>query len=243
MRRGELTDIGKRRSHNEDSFYSFSNGKYYYGIVADGMGGHLAGELASNMAIREIKEYLMKHFTDGMDCFQVGEVIKRAFEKANTAVYEYAQQNLNVMGMGTTVTFAMVYDGKLISANVGDSRTYIIKDRKIEQITRDHSYVAELVAHGQITPEQAKNHPKRNYITRAIGTEKTVKVDVKIINYSNETVLLCSDGLSNMVEDREINNIVRNKKNLARCAEKLVALANRRGGTDNITVVLYRKDR
>ena len=243
MRKGELTDIGLRRSHNEDSYYSFGGNKYYYSMVADGMGGHLAGELASNMAINKIKEYIMKHLKDDMDCFQVGEVVKRAFEAANTAVYEYAKRNLNVMGMGTTVTFAMIYDGKLISANVGDSRTYIISDKEIRQITRDHSYVAELVAHGQITPEQAKNHPKRNYITRAIGTEETVKVDVKIISYNNETVLLCSDGLSNMVKDNEIQTVVKNKKNLGRCAHRLVKLANRRGGTDNITVVLYRKDR
>jgi len=243
MRKGELTDIGKRRSHNEDSFYSYANNKYYYAMVADGMGGHFAGEIASNMAIYEIKKYFANHFKDDMDCFQVGEVVKQAFIKANTAVYEYAKQNLNVMGMGTTVTFAMVYGDKIISANVGDSRTYIINDREIKQITRDHSYVAELVARGQITPQQAKNHPKRSYITRAVGTEETVDVDINYVSYDNETVLLCSDGLSNLVEDKEIQNIVGNKKNLGRCAKKLVALANHRGGTDNITVVLYRKDR
>lgn len=243
MRKGELTDVGKMRSHNEDSLYSYGNNRYCYAMVADGMGGHLAGELASTMAIDEIKNYISYNLTQDLDCFQAGEVIRRAFDMANTAIYDYAKRNNSVMGMGTTVTFAMVYDGKLITANVGDSRTYAVTDIGIKQLTRDHSYVWELVERGQITVEQARNHPKRNYITRAIGTEEKVETDIKITDYHGETLILCSDGLSNMVEDHEMEKIVRNKKNLQRCARKLVQLANQRGGTDNITVVVYRKER
>ncbi len=243
MRKGELTDVGKVRAHNEDSFYSFGNNKYCYGVVADGMGGHLAGEVASTMAISEIKEYIFRNLTPDLDCFQAGEVIRQAVDCANTAIYDYALRNQRVMGMGTTVTLAMVYKGKLITANVGDSRTYLVTDKSIKKITKDHSFVAELVDRGTITPEQAKNHPKRNYITRAVGTEETVKVDIKIRDYKHETVLLCSDGLTNMVDEHEIMNVVANRRNLKRCARKLRDLANLRGGTDNITVVLYRKER
>lgn len=241
MRKGELTDKGLVRPHNEDSYYSFGNDVYCYGLVADGMGGHLAGEVASSIAIFEIKEYIRKNMKGDLDYVEASEVIRRAFVAANAVIYNYAEKNLKVMGMGTTATFAMVYQGKLITANVGDSRTYIIKDGSIRQITKDHSYVAELVARGDITPEQAKNHPKRNYITRAMGTEETVKVDIEINDYNNETILLCSDGLSNMVTDSEMYSIVKNRRNLKGCAKRLVKLANIRGGKDNITVVLYRK--
>lgn len=243
MRKGEITDVGRMRTHNEDAFYSFGNNRFYYGLVADGMGGHHAGEIASRMAVYEISEYIRRNLTDELDCFQAGEVIRRAFAAANDVIYKYAGKNLNLMGMGTTAVLAMYYDGRLITANVGDSRAYLIGSRNIRQITRDHSYVAELVAHGSITPEQARNHPKRNYITRAIGTDETVETDIKIMNYSGETVLLCSDGLTNMVSDKEIQSIVGRKRNLKRSAEKLAELANRHGGTDNITAVLYRKDR
>lgn len=241
MRKGELTDTGRVRPHNEDSCYSFGNDLYCYGIVADGMGGHLAGEVASGIAVYEIKEYIRKNMHRDLDYVEASEIVRHAFIAANTVIYNYAEKNLKVMGMGTTATLAMVYDGKLITANVGDSRTYIINDKTIRQVTKDHSYVAELVARGDITPEQAKHHPKRNYITRAMGTEEIVKVDIEICDYKNETVLLCSDGLSNMVSDNEMLSMVKCRKNLRGCAKRLVKLANLRGGTDNITVILYRE--
>ena len=157
-------------------------------------------------------------------------------------VVQYAKNHYKVMGMGTTATLAMIYQNKIITAHVGDSRAYMIGD-EIKQITKDHSYVQELVSRGEISPEMAKNHPKKNYITRAMGAEDTVKVDISIKPYNGETLVLCSDGLTNFVEDDEIRTYIKNKSNLQKSAEELVALANERGGGDNITIVALEREK
>lgn len=236
MKFGTITDVGRVRKINEDTYKVFASSDYSYAIVADGMGGHLAGEIASEMSVNKISEYINEHMNPELDKFQVKEVIRRAFLYANKAIYEYSCSNESVMGMGTTSTLCMIYDNNLIFAHVGDSRAYKLGD-SLEQITRDHSFVQELVKLGQITPEEAKHHPRRNFITRAMGVELEVKVDTGIREYNGERILLCSDGLFNDIEDIELFETAKDG-DLQDCVEELVKLANERGGNDNITAVL-----
>lgn len=233
---GALTDVGRVRKINEDSYKTVESDDYTYAIVADGMGGHLAGEVASSLAVNCISEHIEKHLTPELDRFQAMEVIRQGFLYANTRIYEYSCENESVMGMGTTATLCMLRGGFVIFAHVGDSRAYMISD-SICQITRDHSYVQELVKLGQITPEEAKHHPRRNIITRAMGVENTVKVDTGVKPYSGERLLLCSDGLIDEIEDAELLEAVR-RGTPSECAERLVKMAKDRGGNDNITAVV-----
>ncbi|HIU56407.1 MAG TPA: Stp1/IreP family PP2C-type Ser/Thr phosphatase [Candidatus Ornithomonoglobus merdipullorum] len=236
LRIGALTDVGRVRKINEDSFRIFESEEYSYGIVADGMGGHQAGEVASAMAVDEISAYIDEHLSGELDRFQAMEVIRQGFLSANRKIYEFSCENERVMGMGTTATLCMLRGGYIIFAHVGDSRAYMIGDT-ISQITRDHSYVQELVKLGQITPEQAKHHPRRNIITRAMGVEKTVKVDTGVKPYNGERLLLCSDGLVDEIEDSELFDAARDG-DPDECVRRLVNTANERGGNDNITAVI-----
>lgn len=240
MRIEALTDVGKVRKINEDSFGKEVCDSYSYAIVADGMGGHLAGEVASRMAVEIIKKYIEENVKDGLDHFQVKEQLIQAFKKANEEIYKYSCENESVMGMGTTATLCMVRKGFLIYAHVGDSRAYTI-GKKIKQITNDHSYVQELVKLGQITPEEAKVHPRRNYITRAMGVEESVKADAGIKTYKGEKILICSDGLHGKMEDAELFGLI-SKKPAKNCVDELIKLANERGGEDNITAVIMEGD-
>lgn len=238
MQYGAVTDIGKVRKINEDNYYVCHKSPFPYAVVADGMGGHEAGEVASAMVVDIIRGYLKQNLSEELDYVEAGEVIRHAFISANNIVFEYAKNHYKVMGMGTTATLAMIYGGKVIAAHVGDSRAYMINDKNITQITKDHSYVQELVSRGEITPEMAKHHPKKNFITRAMGAEETVKVDIIIKNYRGEKVALCSDGLTNFVEDEEIKKYLNDKGTLQEAAQALVDLANERGGGDNITIAV-----
>lgn len=237
MNIGAFSDKGMVRQLNEDSFF-IGGDKYIYGMVADGMGGHQAGEVASGMVCDYIKNELENNFFDGMTCDEAADIIKRAFIEANTLVYSYAETHSKMMGMGTTATFAMIYQDKIITAHVGDSRAYSVGASSIRQITNDHSYVQELLQRGEISEETAKVHPQKNYITRAMGTEETIKVDMDIFNYFGEIILLCSDGLTNLVDDEIICNVINQyKSDLYSGAKQLVQIANENGGNDNITVV------
>lgn len=238
MRFGAITDIGMHRKINEDNYHVETEGDFPYIMVADGMGGHQAGEVASMMVVDIIDNHLKKNLENGLDYVEAGEVIRQAFISANSIIFTYAKNHYKIMGMGTTTTLSMIFKNKIITAHVGDSRAYKISQNEISQITKDHSYVQELVSLGRITPEEAKHHAKKNYITRAMGAEETVKVDVYIKPYHGEKILLCSDGLTNFVEDNEILEYISSADDLQQGAEKLVALANERGGRDNITVVV-----
>ena len=235
MNFGFVTDIGKLRRQNEDAVYVNEKEPYFL-VVADGMGGHNAGEVASGIAIETIKDALSKK--TGRRKTDYENKIREAFVSANKKIYDYAEENSKLMGMGTTTVTALVSGGKLIVGNVGDSRAYIIKDNDIRQISIDHSYVWQLVIRGEITEQQAKRHPKRNFITRAMGTEKDIEVDTFSEKWEGGVVLICSDGLSNLVENYEMKKIVSEATNLQDAAEKLASLANERGGSDNITVAL-----
>lgn len=239
MRMGACTDIGRIRKINEDSYFSYTNDNLIGGMVADGMGGHNAGEIASKMTTMLVKDCIIRSFNPNMSCIELGDLIKCAFIEANGEIFEYARHHKEAKGMGTTASMGFVYKGKLIAVHVGDSRIYAVSEDGIRQITTDHSYVQELLSRGQITDDIAKNHPQKNLITRAIGSESTIKADVSITDYNGETIIICSDGLSNLVSDEQIAEIVNETKDLQTAAEKLVALANKKGGMDNITCIAF----
>lgn len=239
MRMGVLTDTGRQRTVNEDSYFVYKNQNLTGGMVADGMGGENAGETASAMACDIIKEYIMNEFNPEMDYFQLAETIKIAFTEANDRIFAFSKQNEELYGMGTTATLAIIYKGKLITVHVGDSRVYSIDEDGIRQLTKDHSYVQELLSRGEITKETAENHPAKNYITRAVGSDNILKADVTISEYRGETIVVCSDGLSNTVCDSQIEEIVKENEDLQYAATELVKLANKKGGPDNITVIAF----
>lgn len=226
------TDNGKVRSKNEDSFYAFFKGNTLYAIVADGMGGHNAGEVASNEAIRSFEESILNN-----DSESVFQQLTEAITYANRRIFAMTAENSSLAGMGTTVTACAVKGTHVTFANVGDSRGYVISD-VVEQVTKDHSLVAELLAAGDITEEEARSHPQRNLITRAVGTTPSIEVDLFERNLSPDNmILLCSDGLTNVVSDRKILQIVKNERALDGIVSKLIAEANEMGGHDNITAL------
>ncbi|MCC8169813.1 MAG: Stp1/IreP family PP2C-type Ser/Thr phosphatase [Oscillospiraceae bacterium] len=242
MQFGAVTDIGMHRRINEDNYYVHEDGLFPYAIVADGMGGHQAGEVASMMVVDIIRNHLENNLEPELDYVEAGEVVRKAFVAANSIIFTYAKNHYKIMGMGTTTTLSMIYRDKVITAHVGDSRSYMVDGDEIRQITKDHSYVQELVSRGELSPEAARNHPKKNYITRAMGAEETVKVDITIKPYNGEKILLCSDGLTNFVTDEEIMDYMNNTDTLQEGAEQLVKLANDRGGRDNITIVVLERE-
>lgn len=231
-----VTDVGQRRTMNQDFVYAseepVGNLPNLF-VVADGMGGHKAGDMASRYTVEVILDSVR------MDKEQNPiKVIRKAIEKANTKVLEKASQDANLAGMGTTVVVATVIGHYIYVANVGDSRLYLIRD-KIEQITKDHSLVEEMVRIGEINREQARNHPDKNIITRAIGARKRVSIDFFDMRLEpGDVILMCSDGLSNMLEDKEIEDIIKDGRDLPETALALIGKANQNGGKDNIAVVL-----
>ena len=224
------TDAGRKRRRNEDA-YVVAPPLF---AVADGMGGAQAGEVAARLATAAFHEY---HEADALEAEQrVAAIIK----EANRRIYERARTDTEVSGMGTTVTAALVEGSRIVIGHVGDSRAYRLRGGQLEQLTDDHSLVADLVRGGRISPEEAEIHPQRSVITRALGTDPQVDVDSLGVDAEpGDVYLLCSDGLTTMVADEEILDIVGRAKNLEQAGKDLVKAANRRGGEDNITVVLF----
>ncbi|MBQ8664061.1 MAG: Stp1/IreP family PP2C-type Ser/Thr phosphatase [Eubacterium sp.] len=232
-----LTDMGVTRSMNQDYFFTSDEPLGHLPnlfIVADGMGGHKAGEFASRHTVETIVKGVKKCRKRDPEA-----ILQTAITTANQALREYAQDHPDMRGMGTTVVAAVLKGDRLIVANVGDSRLYLVGN-KMRQVTEDHSLVQELVRMGEITKEQARNHPDKNIITRAIGAEKDVDIDFFHVKVrEGDKILLCSDGLTNMVKNSEIKGILnREDLSLAEKVELLVDTANKNGGMDNITVVV-----
>ena len=202
--------------------------------VADGMGGHNAGDYASSHAVRILVDEIRED-TD----YNPVKVIRHAIETANTEIIEQAQKDEKLRGMGTTMVVATIVGQYAYVANVGDSRLYVV-DKQLRQITRDHSLVQEMVRMGEITAEEARNHPDKNIITRALGAERTVDIDFFDLKLEpDSTILMCSDGLSNMVEDNKLEEIILDQtEELPKKGEKLLKEANQNGGKDNIAVIL-----
>ena len=235
------TDRGRVRTDNQDAYFA---GKItddsVFAVVCDGMGGANAGNVASELAVRHISEYVIRSYRDGMDMTDTEKTLKNAIVSANISLYDMAVNNAELTGMGTTAVAAFVKDGTAVIAHVGDSRIYLVNG-EIKQLTRDHSVVQSLIESGKITPEDAKVHPRKNVITRALGAEENVAVDSDCLNLSNgDTLLLCSDGLTNFLDDKDILKVFQNN-DISAVAEKLVETANENGGGDNITVVTVTK--
>jgi protein phosphatase len=235
---GYKTDRGKVRKNNEDAFHVDERKGLF--IVADGMGGHEAGEVASRMAVERIKEYF-----DSSSFFEDEEgiilQIKEIVKKANSEVYKYANWYETLKGMGTTLVLALIRGERLYIAHVGDSRAYLLRDGKLSRLTEDHSLVVRMVKEGEVTEEEARDYPYRHVIDRALGVKSEVEIDVDSFPYKGEPLLLCTDGLTDMLEDVEIEEMLKNSSNPQETCEKMIEKANEKGGRDNITVVLVRE--
>lgn len=236
-----LTDRGLVRKHNEDYYYAGDSWDVPLFIVADGMGGHKAGDVASKMAVDIIKDVILTNKSNLNSEDMVISTIKGAIKKANEEIYLKSLSRKECAGMGTTVTLAYILERNIYIGHVGDSRAYLIETDKINQLTEDHSLINELVKNGSITLEEGKDHPQKNIITRAVGTSKLIYSDTYKIGYkSGDILLLCSDGLSNMVEDKEIFEIIKDAKNVKDACEGLIVKAKENGGLDNVTVIMIK---
>ena len=240
MKAFALTDVGQRRKINQDCVYAsvepVGNLPNLF-IVADGMGGHKAGDFASRFAVNAVRESIgASQETNPI------KLIRDAIELANRGILQESSEHEEMRGMGTTIVVTTIIDRYAYTANVGDSRLYLLGD-SLKQITKDHSLVEEMVRLGEITEAEARNHPDKNIITRAVGA--TPNVDIDFFDYKVEPggmILMCSDGLSNMVEDEDIRRILRRTISIEDKARVLVETANENGGKDNIAVILVEPD-
>jgi len=233
---GLVSDVGLKRTLNEDFASYLEKEEFKIYVVADGMGGHNAGEVASQMAAERIVSYVNERFSS---C-RVEELIDEAIKKVNRDIFIYSNTNEKLNGMGTTVTVCFITKSFIQIANVGDSCCLAIKDNEIRKITKDHSLVQELVDSGNLSEEEAEKHPKKNIITRALGTSSTVSVDVfRLDNNQYDLYILCSDGLTNELSKERILQVVTEDEDYIQKANKLVYLAKENGGRDNITVLLF----
>lgn len=229
MRYAALTEKGKVRPNNEDACYA--DGRVF--IVADGMGGHRGGETASSLAVQVFLEKERE-----LGNLPPVERIRRAMKAANRAVWRKGGEEPALQGMGTTFT-VLLLEGHGYIGHVGDSRAYLFRDGNLQRMTEDHSLVEEMVREGRLDPAMAREHPQRNVILRALGVSREVEVDaVSFTPFQGDRVLLCSDGLTGALEDREIRDFLEVERDTERCCRMLVGEAERRGGEDNITVVL-----
>jgi PPM family protein phosphatase len=251
LRFAGATDVGRKRSHNEDRFLVQPEDSLF--VVCDGMGGHASGEIASQLAVDEMAQFFKTSSADSEVTWpykpdrRLSDPEGRlavSIKWANFQVFDKASTSLQYKGMGTTCVSAYVFDSRIAIAHVGDSRCYRIRDGRIEQMTVDHSLLEEYKKLAQITEEEIKNFPHKNIIVRALGMKETVAVDTRVEDLrAGDTYLLCCDGLSGEMEDSEMLAVVREQgHDLERCSKELIERANRHGGRDNITVVLLRAE-
>ena len=237
------SDVGLLRQYNEDSLYvcgiddDISTKGLLLG-VADGMGGHNGGDVASQMAVKAVSEYYSRDCHTGSTSIQ--EVMIRLVQQANSSIYVVSTDDCSLSGMGTTLTSVCIFEDEAFLAHVGDSRAYLFRENVLTQLTDDHSLVAQAVREGILTPEQAAKHPQRNIITRALGTKDTVEVDSLVINIQeHDILLLASDGLHGFVSDEQIVEIMgKESECLDDMTDDLIRAALEKGGPDNVTVVL-----
>ncbi|WP_288226118.1 Stp1/IreP family PP2C-type Ser/Thr phosphatase [uncultured Enterococcus sp.] len=232
------SDIGKRRNMNQDYANVFTNqAGMYLAILADGMGGHLAGDVASKMAVDGLGAAWSTSTIAQPE--EAGHWFKEEIQKVNEAIYQEGIAHPEMQGMGTTIVSAALLDEKFVLAHVGDSRAYLIQNSQLQQLTDDHSLVNELLKSGEITKEMAAIHPQKNVLTRSVGIAGTIKTDVsEHACHQNDYLLLCSDGLTNMVSEENILSIVESDQTLEVKTKQLINAANDAGGADNITVLL-----
>lgn len=235
------SDVGQAREINEDYFYiSFPDDPVQLFILADGMGGYNGGEIASKLAVTTAKNYILSNYeNNNKDKESLLDLVKNASQYANMVVYEKAQENKELTNMGTTLDICLVFQNKLIISHIGDSRIYRLRKEFFRKLTKDHSYVQQLVDEGRITKEESINHPKKNMLMKALGCTPFIEPDAAIRGFiKNDVILMCSDGLTNMVSEEEIYKII--KENPTDATKLLVQKANDLGGRDNITAVIIR---
>jgi PPM family protein phosphatase len=242
MRYVVRSDVGKKRTVNEDraEVYKHSN-QIALAVIADGMGGHNAGDLASSILVDQLADSFQTVVSD--PDFQDREFRKEWLHetvlKINQHIYKYASENPSCKGMGTTLDAALLYDGSCLICHVGDSRVYLFSEGSIKQVTRDHSYVNALVESGEISEEQAEHHPQKNLILKAIGSEKAITPDFIEFQVDEQSILLlCSDGLSNKLSGLEITSVLQTAEDLESAGNELIRQANERGGEDNISLII-----
>lgn len=236
-----LTDPGKIRDHNEDSVIALKNsaGEILM-AVADGMGGHRGGEIASSIAISHIGKRFSEIGSIGNKEDAVNW-IKDVVSEANVLIYKYTSENPESTGMGTTLVLSVLTKDFLLFGNIGDSSGYVLKNEKLHKITSDHTLVNLLVKSGELTEEEAKEHPRKNVLMRALGATTKVEMDVFDVETDIDGIMLCSDGLTNMLDDEQIANVLCDSNTVEEKLKKLIIKSNNRGGTDNISVAFLSK--
>ena len=236
-----VTDPGKVRTHNEDSVVVMTNeaGEKLM-IVADGMGGHRSGEIASSIVVSHVG----KSFTDKKQLGtkeEAKEWMKNVISESNVLIYKYTIDNPDSMGMGTTIVMSLITNDYLLFGNIGDSSGYVLKNNHLHKITVDHTLVNLLVKSGELTEEEAREHPRRNVLMRALGTNMSVEMDIFDVETDVDGVLLCSDGLTNMLKDEQIVKVLIEDIPVENKVKKLIVKCNNRGGTDNISIAYLEK--
>ena len=229
------TDVGKLRSKNEDAFHVDAERGLF--IVADGLGGHLGGEVASRLAVEEVVSYITARERTEMN----EHLLRTAVISANEKVYRRSREDLSLLGMGTTVVVAVIEKGTLWLAHVGDSRAYVLSESGLAQLTEDHTLLYETMKQGATRGERQIRHGYRGPLSRAVGVEKSVAVDTREYEYRDEGLLLCTDGLTDMLLDNEIEEVLRTDAAPHEACDSLIRMANEKGGIDNITVIVVRR--
>ena len=237
-----FTDPGKVRSHNEDSITIVSNDKKEFVLaIADGMGGHKAGEIASSIAIEHIMNSFYSLETLGNKDDAI-EWLRLIVQEINEKIFEYANKNPESKGLGTTLVIAIKTEDYILYGNIGDSSGFVIKNGILHKVTKDHTYVGMLINSGKLSEENAKNHPGKNLLTRALGANNPIEIDIFDIDTSVKGLFLCSDGLTNMVTVDQIEKVLNSNLSIEEAVVKLIKKANLRGGTDNISIAYLKKE-
>jgi len=237
-----LTDTGKIRDHNEDNVIILNNEHNEYILaVADGMGGHKAGEVASAIAIDHLQDEFNKLSTFGNKEDAI-EWLRNIVVEINNKIFEYTKENPNSKGMGTTLVVAIKTSDYILYGNIGDSSGYVIKNGELHKVTKDHTLVNLLVSTGELTEEEAKYHPRKNVLMRALGANDPIEIDIFDVDTSVKGLFLCSDGLTNMLTDEQIEKILNSDLAIEEAVVKLIRKSNSRGGTDNISIAYLKKE-
>lgn len=236
------SEVGRVRSHNEDSVLIHApSQQLVFVVVADGMGGHKAGDVASQLAVEVVKEQLLE-VTPNDSLPELNKKLKESMEVANRSILRKSREDESVAGMGTTLVVAILKEEKIMIGNIGDSRAYLLNEEKCEQLTRDHSLVNELVHMGEITEVEAEGHPQKNVLIRAVGTDPEVAADINEHTWAvGDYLLVCTDGLTNMVSDELIHAVIKTDNTIEWKADELVRHALEAGGLDNISLALVKR--
>ncbi len=237
-----LTDPGKVRTHNEDNVTILNNNNQEFLLaVADGMGGHKAGEVASKIAIDHLVDEFNKLDSFGTKNTAI-EWIRNIVVEINNMIFDYTNNNPNSKGMGTTLVLAIKTNDYILFGNIGDSSGYVIKNQKLHKVTKDHTLVNLLVSTGELTEEEARFHPRKNVLMRALGANDPIEIDIFDVDINIEGIFLCSDGLTNMLNEEQIEKILNSDLPIEEAVVKLIKKSNSRGGTDNITIAYLKKE-